>query len=166
DVLNHFEGIGKKALTERIADQKIRHRQQMQSARMFVAIFLQSAEIIRVAQFRPQLLENVPIFLRSVRTDLAGKVALQICCHSVVVQQRVVYVEQEDDSRRRTIAFVHCLITGKPTPLITQMSRVCHGKMQRHTMYACSAFATTTTTAAVRSPNSAWSLTEAGEHRD
>src|SRR6516162_10675067 len=109
----------------------------MQSAWMFVAISLQITEIIRVAQFRPQLLENVPIFLRSLRTDLRGKVALQICCHSVVVQQRVVYVEQEDDASRRTIAFVHYLITGNATSLITQISRVCHDKMQRHTKCNC-----------------------------
>src|SRR5215471_10970706 len=109
----------------------------MQGARMFVAISLQSTEIIRVAQFRPQLLENVPIFLRSLCTNLPGKVALQICCHSVVVQQRIVYVEQEDDLSRRTIALVHYLITGNATSLITQMSRVCHDKMQRHAKCSC-----------------------------
>src|SRR5262245_19317610 len=151
---------------ERIIDQEIRNAYQMRGTRMFVPISLQSAEVIRVAQFCPQLLENVPIFLRSLGADLADEMGLQICCHSVIVQQRVVYVEQEDDASRRTIALIHNLITGKSTPLIPQMSRVCHGKMQRHTMYACSAFSTTTTTAAVRSPNSAWSLTEAGAHRD
>ena len=69
-------------------------------ARMFGPIPLQSAEVIRIAQFGPQLLENPPIFLRSLRADFAGEVALQICCHSVVIQQRVVYVEQEDDASR------------------------------------------------------------------
>src|SRR6266568_8249493 len=74
---------------------------------MFVPIPLQSAEVIRIAQLGPQLLENSPIFLRSLRANLAGEVALQISCHSVVIQQRVVYVEQEDDASRRIIAFVH-----------------------------------------------------------
>jgi hypothetical protein len=33
--------------------------------------------------------------------------ALQICCHSIVVQQRIIYVEQEDDAGRSNILFVH-----------------------------------------------------------
>ena len=132
DVLNHLERIGKKTLGERIVDEKIRHTQQMRGARMFSPIPLQSAEVIRIAQFGPQLLENPPIFLRSLRADFAGEVALQICCHSVVIQQRVVYVEQEDDASRRIIAFVHFSVGPSAVPLIAEMPRVCYAKMQQH----------------------------------
>jgi hypothetical protein len=100
---------------------------------MFGPILLQSAKVIRVAQFRPQLLENSPVFLRSLRADLTGKMALQICCDSVVIQQSVVHIEQEDDATRRMIALVHHLVTAHALTLIAQISRVCHGKMQRHT---------------------------------
>src|SRR6476660_1391412 len=103
-MLNDLERIGKKTLGERIIDQKIRHAKQLLGVRMFGPIPLQSTEVIRIAQFGPELLENPPIFLRSVRADFAGEVALQICSHSVVIQQRVVYVEQEDDASRRIIA--------------------------------------------------------------
>src|SRR5262249_54809662 len=65
-----------------------------------------------VAQLGPQLLENPPIFLRSLRAELTCEMALQICCNSVVIKQRVVYVEQEHDASRRIIALVHYSIMG------------------------------------------------------
>src|SRR6476620_3323866 len=112
-MLNRLERIGENTLGEGIIDQKIRHAKQVLGARMFDPIPLQSAEVVRVAQFGPQLLENPPIFLRSVGADFADEVALQICCHSVVIQQRVVYVEQEDDASRRIIVFVHFSVRAK-----------------------------------------------------
>jgi len=97
---------------------------------MFGSIPLQSTEVIRIAQFGPQFLENAPIFLRSLRADFAGEMALQICCHSVVIQQRVVYVEQEDDVSRRIIGFVHFSEGPSAVPLIAEMPRLCYAKMQ------------------------------------
>src|SRR5437762_1873599 len=129
-MLNRLERIGEKTFGERIIDQKIRHAKQLLGARMFVPIPLQSAEVIRIPQFGPQLLENPPIFLRSLCADFAGEVALQICCHSVVLQQRVVYVEQEDDASRRIIAFVHFPVRPSAVSLIAETSRVCYAKMQ------------------------------------
>src|SRR5262249_55193272 len=89
--LNHFEGIGQKAPRERIVDKKIRDAEQIQGAWAFGPISLQSAKVIRIPKFGPELLENPPVFLRSLRAQLGGEMALQICCHSVVIQQRVVY---------------------------------------------------------------------------
>src|SRR6516164_11052951 len=146
-MLNDFEGIGEKTLDKGIVDQKIRNGHQMRGARMFVPISLQSAEVIRIPQFAPQFLENAPISLRSLRSDLICEMALQICCDSVVIKQRVVYVEQEHDASRRIIALVHYSIMGNAPPLIVQMSHVCHGKMQRRRKCTCSAFSTITTTA-------------------
>src|SRR5512132_3248479 len=97
---------------------------------MFGPIPLQRAEVIRISQFGPQLLENPPIFLRSFLADFAGEVALQICCHSVVIQQRVVYVEKEDHASRRIIAFVHFSVGPSAVPLIADMPRVCYAKTQ------------------------------------
>jgi hypothetical protein len=76
------------------------------------------------------LLKNSPIFLGSLRADFADEVALQICCHSVVINQRVVYVEQEDDASRRMIVFVHFSVDPNAVPLIAEMLRVCYAKMQ------------------------------------
>jgi hypothetical protein len=60
---------------------------------MFGSIPLQTAKVVRIAQVGSQLLENLPIFLRPFRADVADEVALEICCHSVVIQQSVVNVE-------------------------------------------------------------------------
>ena len=59
---------------------------------MLGSISLQTAKVIRIAKFGPEMLENLPVFLYSRRADFAGKVALQICSHAVVIQERVVYV--------------------------------------------------------------------------
>jgi len=97
---------------------------------MFGPISLQSPKVIRVSQFAPQLLENLPIFLRSSHTDLADEVALQICCHPIVIKQRIVYIEQEDDTSGRIIAFVHFF--GIAVPLIAQMPSACYPETQQH----------------------------------
>ena len=102
----------------------------MRGARVSGAIALQSAKVIRVPQFIPQLLKNAPVFLCSLGADFAGEVALQIFCDSVVVNQRVVYVEQEDDASRRTIHVIHYSVAAAAAALIAEMPRVCHGKMQ------------------------------------
>src|SRR5438067_13787601 len=119
-MLNHLDRVREKTLSEWIVDEKIRNAQQVRCARMFGPIPLQSAEVIRIAQFGPQSLENSPIFLRSLRADFAGEVALQIRCDSVVINQRVVYVEQEDDASRRIIAFVHFSVMPSAVPLISK----------------------------------------------
>src|SRR5436190_19931286 len=129
DMLNHLDRVREKTLSEGIIDEKIRNAQQIRGARMFGPIPLQSAEVIRIAQFGPQLLENEPIFLRSLRADFAGEVALQIGCHSIVIQQRVVYVEQEDDSSRRMIIIVDVSVGPSAVHLIAETSRVRYAKM-------------------------------------
>ena len=151
DIFNRGERIGEKTLGERIVDEKIRHTKQLLGVRMFGSISLQSAEVIRIAQFGSQLLENLPIFLRSIRANSAREMTLQICCDSVVIQQCVVYVEQEDDATRRIFAFINYLVTGHVPTLIAQMSRVCHAKMQWHAIVCCSAFFAISATAAVKS---------------
>src|SRR5438477_3945878 len=96
----------------------------MRGARMSDPIPLQSAKVIRVAQFTPQLLENAPVFLCSRGADFAGEVALQILCDSVVVNQRVVYVEQEDDASRRIIDLIHDSVAATAAALIAEMPRM------------------------------------------
>src|SRR5262249_7790156 len=93
DVFNYFHRIGKKALGERIGDQKLRNGKQVRRARMLDAVTLQRAKVIRVTQSGSQLLKDLPILLSPIRTDLTDEVALQICCDPIIVQERVVHVE-------------------------------------------------------------------------
>ena len=55
---------------------------------------------------------------------------MQICCHSVVINQRVVYVEQKRASRR-IIVFVHFSVAPSAVSLIAEMPRVCQAKLQQ-----------------------------------
>src|ERR1700756_2376818 len=163
-MLNHLERIGKKTLGERIVDEKIRHEQQMRGARMFGPISLQSPKVISIAQFRPQLLENPPVSLRSLRADLAGEPALQICCHSVVIKERVVYIEQKDDGSRRIIVFVHFLGGGQRCALsskcLARATPKCNSTFKDAIASPYSASSTISATATVRPPNSARTVTE------
>ena len=72
---------------------------------MFGPIALQSAKIIRISKLASELFENLPVFLRSLVPYFADEMALKIRCNAIVIQQRVVYIEQESDASRRSIAF-------------------------------------------------------------
>jgi len=104
-VVNHLNRVGKKTLGERIIDEKIRYAQQMRGARMFGPIALQSAKIIRIAKLASKLFENLPVCSRSRAAYFADEMAWQIRCNSIVIEQRVVYIEQENNASRRSIAF-------------------------------------------------------------
>jgi hypothetical protein len=53
---------------------------------------------------------------------------LQICRQPVVVQQRVIYVEQKHDASRRL--FVHFSLGSNTVPLIAEGQHVRYAKMQ------------------------------------
>ena len=65
--------------------------------RVFTAVALQCAEIIGVAEFLPQPLEFVPITLRPFAADLLFQMMLEVRCYAIIIEQRVVHVEQEND---------------------------------------------------------------------
>jgi len=140
----------------------------MWGARMFGPISLQSPKVIRVSQLRPKLLKNFPIFLRSCRANLADEVALQICCHSVVIKERVVYIKQKDDASRRMIVFVHFLGGGQRCALsskcLARATPKCNSTFKDAIASPYSASSTITATATVRLPNSARTVTEPGGH--
>jgi hypothetical protein len=55
---------------------------------------------------------------------------LQVRCHSVVIKQRVVYIEQENDPSWRLFACIHFCVTRGLVALIAKMHRARHAKMQ------------------------------------
>jgi hypothetical protein len=74
---------------------------------MLGTIPLQRAEVIGVTQLGSQFLENSPIFSRALRAYFFGEVTLQVRRYAVIVQQRVVDIEQKYDLARRIMALVH-----------------------------------------------------------
>ena len=68
---------------------------------MLHPIALQRAQVVGVAQLAPQLFENRPVPLLPLASDLALEVAPEIGRDVIVVDQRVVDVDQEDDPMAR-----------------------------------------------------------------
>jgi hypothetical protein len=58
-------------------------------------VALECPEVVGVAQLGTERLEDRPVPLLTIRSDFVGEVALEIGRDSVVVEQRVVDVEQE-----------------------------------------------------------------------
>ena len=70
-------------------------------AGMLHSISLQRAQVVRVAQLRPQLFEEGPVSLLPFVPDLLLEVTLEIGRDVIVVDERVVHVDQEDDRMSR-----------------------------------------------------------------
>src|SRR5215472_5719621 len=97
-MLDHVERVGVKPRGERIVDHEVGNGEQSGVAGILNSILLQSAQIVGVAELRPQLLEDVPIALLPLWSDLLLQVPLKVGGDAVVVEERVVHVEQEDQA--------------------------------------------------------------------
>jgi len=84
------------SLRERIVEQEERDLQQLRLIEIFEPIALQRAQIIRVAELCPQFLEDHPVALAAGMAEFALQVLTEIGLHGIVVEQRVVDIEQED----------------------------------------------------------------------
>src|SRR5262249_8018717 len=65
-----------------------------QIARVSQPVALEGTQVIRISQLGAKLLEELPVPLRPFRSDGSLEVAAQVRGHDVVVEQRVVDVEQ------------------------------------------------------------------------
>src|SRR5262245_8677606 len=72
----------------------------MNILRVLDPIALQRAEIITVAQFAKQLLEDGPIPLAASNSELTIEVAFDVVLNAVVVEQRIVHVDQKNNWAR------------------------------------------------------------------
>src|SRR5262245_29085163 len=70
----------------------------MRLARMMQAIALQRAKIVGIAELEAQLLEELPVLVLPFFTDLLRQISLQVVGDAVVVDQRVVDVEEKDQA--------------------------------------------------------------------
>jgi len=75
----------------------VRNRKQTGIARVLQAIALERAQIIRIAKLRADLLEEVPVMLLAFRANLLLQMALEVGGDAVIIEQRVVNVEEEDE---------------------------------------------------------------------
>ena len=68
---------------------------------MLHPIALQRAQVVGVPELTPQFFEHGPVSLLPLAADRALEVALEIRGDVIVVDQRVVHVDQEDDLMAR-----------------------------------------------------------------
>jgi hypothetical protein len=61
---------------------------------------LKGADVVAIAQLREQILQNPPIAFASRETIGALEMVFQILLDPVIVDQRVVHVDEEDDRMR------------------------------------------------------------------
>ena len=67
------------------------------SCGMLDPIALQGAEVVAVAQISEELLEDRPVAVPAGRPELTFEMASEIGLDAVIVQQRVVDIDQEDN---------------------------------------------------------------------
>ena len=67
---------------------------------MLDPIALQGAKIIAIAQLGEQLLEDRPVPLATGNSEFAVEVAFDVVLDTVVVEQRVVHIDQKNDRVR------------------------------------------------------------------
>ena len=67
----------------------------MRLARILGPVTLKRAQVIRVSQLRAQLLKDLPISLLVLTANRPLEVTLQINYHPIVIQQRVIDVEEK-----------------------------------------------------------------------
>jgi hypothetical protein len=58
---------------------------------------LQGAEVVRVSELGAELLKEFPILMLALLPEVLCQVLAQVLCDTIVVEERVVDVEQEDD---------------------------------------------------------------------
>ena len=80
----------------------------MHVLRVFDTVPLQRAEIVSIPQFLEQLLENCPVPITRGGTLLALKIGLDVGLDAVVVEKRIVDIDQEDDLVHRVQLHAIC----------------------------------------------------------
>src|SRR5271166_1068821 len=96
-VADRLQRAGIEPLGERIVDQPVRQPEQARFVRDLAAVALERAEIVGVAQGGEPLLEDRPIPVARRCAVSLGQMRLEVVLDAIVVDQRVVHVEQEDD---------------------------------------------------------------------
>jgi len=80
-----------------IVHQVRRDGKQVVIVGMVDPVSLEGAEVVGVTEFRVQLLENLPVLSLARESGFSFEIPPKIDRHSIVVEERIVDIEQEDD---------------------------------------------------------------------
>src|SRR5579863_8224194 len=93
----HVDGGRKEAIRKRIIDEVAGHGEQLDLARVLIPIPLQRAEVVAISELGEKVIEDLPVAFTSGAAIRMFEMIFQIPLDSVVIQQRVVDVDQEND---------------------------------------------------------------------
>src|SRR4029077_598323 len=91
--IQHVESTRIESVGEGIIHQVGGHSQQTNVRRMLNPITLQSAEVIAIAQFFKEGLEDLPLTVPTSCAKLAFKMLLEVVLNVVVVEQCIVHID-------------------------------------------------------------------------
>src|SRR5438093_13490213 len=94
-MLHDIERIGEQAIRKGVIYKEVRDSEEMRIVRILDPIALQGAQIIDVAELRPQLLQDCPVALLPPVSDLPIYMTLQIGSDSMVIKQRLVDLKEK-----------------------------------------------------------------------
>jgi hypothetical protein len=86
-MLDHVQHAREQAIGKRVVYQVKGELQEVGIARVLGAVALQGAEVIRVAEFLPQLLEDRPVALLTLSPERRREVALEVGDDPIVIEQ-------------------------------------------------------------------------------
>src|SRR4030095_7306633 len=89
------------AIGEGIVDEERRHRGEVDVPRVLAPVVLQRPEIVAIAELHEQRLEDRPVPVAGYGTEFPLEMALEVVLHPIVVEERVVHVDEEGEGRRR-----------------------------------------------------------------
>ena len=86
---------GKSSFGNGNSSSELRHLQEPRVVIHPVAERLQAAQVVRDAEFRAQLLEDLPVALSMLHAEPSFEARAQLGPETVVVEQRIVHIEQK-----------------------------------------------------------------------
>src|SRR5581483_2608133 len=112
--LEHVERLRIEPVRKRIVDQERRHGEEVWIARIGRAVALECSQVVRVPELAAKLLEELPVAFLPLRANFLREIPAEVARDAIVVDERVVDVDEEDDRRRHRRRVSTCP-SGWPT---------------------------------------------------
>jgi hypothetical protein len=99
-MLHGAQGARIQAVGKRVVDQPARHAQHLRAMHLFDSKPLKRTQVIDVSQFLSQFFKDCPVPVASRNAIPPLQVLPEIILHTIVVDEHVIDIEEEDNNRR------------------------------------------------------------------
>src|SRR6185312_12287828 len=96
-MLQGLERSREQPVGEGVVHEKRGHPQKLHFARMLDAETLERTEVVAITECREELFQDRPVAVARGNAEAALEMILQILLDPVIVEQRVVHIDEEDD---------------------------------------------------------------------